>query len=130
MQLHHWVDLSNILVCGSFGPTLRSENRSKVLSLPALALEYFYKHITRCLFVSASVIERVYLWPLCESQLLGLRSVSINFWGLLLSDNIIWLHIREKLGWLINSVAAVCFTILVIIVLAKFHYRWGYNYGY
>ncbi|BDA41761.1 hypothetical protein COCOBI_02-5550 [Coccomyxa sp. Obi] len=37
---------------------------------------------------------------------------------------------REKLGWLINSAAAVCCTILVIIVLAKVHYHWGYNYGY
>lgn len=36
---------------------------------------------------------------------------------------------REKLGWLVNSAAAVIFTIVLIIVLTRYHYNWQ-NYGY
>lgn len=35
---------------------------------------------------------------------------------------------REKLGWLINSVASVVFVILVIIVFAKYHHTWSTSY--
>ena len=37
---------------------------------------------------------------------------------------------REKLGWLVNSAAAVIFTIVLIIVLTRYHYNWqNYSYG-
>ena len=37
---------------------------------------------------------------------------------------------REKLGWLINSAAAVVFTIILIIVLCRYRYYYNsYNYG-
>ena len=36
---------------------------------------------------------------------------------------------REKLGWLINSAAAVVFTIILIIVLCRYRYYYNsYNY--
>lgn len=37
---------------------------------------------------------------------------------------------REKLGWLVNSAAAVIFTIVLIVVLTRYHYNWqNYSYG-
>ena len=34
---------------------------------------------------------------------------------------------REKLGWLINSAAAVVFTIILIIVLCRYRYYYNSN---
>lgn len=37
---------------------------------------------------------------------------------------------REKLGWLVNSAAAVVFTIVLIVVLTRAHYGGWQSYGY
>jgi len=37
---------------------------------------------------------------------------------------------REKIGWLINSICAIIFTVIIIIVVTRYHSYYGWNVQY